>query len=179
MGYVRTGGMSTAARRRRRTTALVLTGLTALLLIVLAYAIAYYQGWVGGADEGSTDSGEVTTSAPAIQPSEVTVNVYNAKGEPGLAGRIAGELEERTFDVASIDNDPEQASIEESANIRHGPDGLEAAELLQESVPGSTLVPDERESATIDLVLGDGFEELGDPPADGAETTSEPDSEDE
>ncbi len=179
MGYVRTGGMSTAARRRRRTTALVLTGLAALLLIVLAYAVAYYQGWVGSPDEGTNDSSQASTQAPSITPAEVTVNVYNAKGEPGLAGRIAAALEERNFDVASIDNDPEQASIEHSADIRHGPDGLAAAEFLQQSVPGSELVADERESATIDLVLGDGFEALAEPATDEAESTSEPGSDDE
>ncbi len=179
MGYVRTGGMSTAARRRRRTTALVLTGLAILLFVVLAYAVAYYQGWVGGSDEGTTDSAQISTSAPSIQASEVTVNVYNAKGEPGLAGRIAAELEERDFDVDTIDNDPEQATIEHSADIRHGPEGLEAAEFMQQSVPGSKLLPDEREAATIDLVLGKEFEALSEAPADAAESTSEPASDDE
>lgn len=172
MGYVRTGGMSTAARRRRRTTALVLTGLVVLLLLVLTYAVAVYQGWGSGEDGAATDD-EVTSTAPALQPAEVAVNVYNAKGEPGLAGQVAGELEERGFDVSSIDNDPQRASIEHSADIRHGPEGLEAASLMQESVPGSELVADEREGDEVDLVLGDGFEELAPPPADTSESTSD------
>ncbi|CAN5599637.1 hypothetical protein BH23ACT6_BH23ACT6_16970 [soil metagenome] len=173
MGYVRTGGMSTAARRRRRTTALVLTGLVVLLLVVLAYAIAVYQGWGRGGSDGSTDQDVVTATAPAMQPTDVSLNVYNAKGEPGLAGRIGEALTERGFDVASVDNDPEKASIEHSADIRHGPEGLAAAEFLQQSVPDSKLVADEREGAKIDLVLGDGFEELAPAPADTAETTAD------
>ncbi|MGB3185550.1 MAG: LytR C-terminal domain-containing protein [Ornithinimicrobium sp.] len=173
MGYVRTGGMSTAARRRRRTTALVLTSLVVLLLIVFAYAIAIYQGWGPGGDGGSTDQDQVTATAPALQPADVAVNVYNAKGEPGLAGRIGAALEERGFRVSSIDNDPENATIEGSADIRHGAEGVEEATLMQQSVPGSTLVPDAREGDEIDLVLGDGFEELAPAPADTAESTAD------
>lgn len=163
--------MSTAARRRRRTTALVLTALVALLLIVLAYAIAVYQGW--GGEDASNDADQATATAPALQPADVAVNVYNAKGEPGLAGRIAGVLEERGFNVSSIDNDPENASIEHSADIRHGPEGLDAATLMQQSVPGSELIADEREGDEIDLVLGDGFEELAPPPEDTSESTAD------
>ncbi len=170
MGYVRTGGMSTAARRRRRTTALVLTGLAVLLLVVLAYAIAIFQGWGFG---GDTDQSQATATAPVLQPADVAVNVYNAKGEPGLAGRIGAALEERGFRVSSIDNDPENASIDGSAHIRHGSEGVEEATLMQQSVPGSTLVPDAREGDQVDLVLGDGFEELAPAATDTAESTAD------
>lgn len=168
MAYVRTGGMSTAARRRRRRTALVLTGLTLMLVIVLVYAVAYYQGWLGSEDSAA-DADQVTATAPPLQPGDVRVNVYNANGEPGLAGRTSEELESRGFVVDAVDNDPENASIAHSADIRHGPDGLRAAELMQQSVPGSELVADERESAEIDLVLGDGFEQLA--PAEPGQTS--------
>jgi hypothetical protein len=40
---------------------------------------------------------------------------------------------------------------------------------MQQSVPGSELVADERESAEIDLVLGDGFEQLA--PAEPGQTS--------
>jgi len=159
MAYVRTGGMSTAARRRRRRTALVLTALTLMLALVLVYAVAFYQGWLGGSDT-TADTDQVTATAPPLQPGDVRVNVYNAKGEPGLAGRTSEELETRGFAVDAVDNDPEDASIAHSADIRHGPQGLESAELMQQSVPGSKLVADEREGTEIDLVLGDGFTEL-------------------
>ncbi len=175
MAYVRTGGMSTASRRRRRTTALVLAGLTIVLLIVLAYAVAYFQGWVGSDEaDGSTDTSQVsaTSTAPALKPSDVTVNVYNAKGEPGLAGRIAGELRDLDFAVADVDNDPEKAQIDHTADIRFGPNGEAAAEFLQQRVPGSELVPLEREGEAVDLVLGDDFEDLAEPVGDEATATS-------
>lgn len=152
----------------------MLTGLTLLLLMVLAYAIAFFQGWVGGSDDVTADSSQVTTAAPSLQPSEVSVNVYNANGEPGLARRVATDLEDRNFAVASIANDPENASIEHTADIRHGAEGAKAAALLQESVPGSALVADEREGSTIDLVLGDAFEELSPASPDESESTAAP-----
>ena len=103
MAYVRTGGMSTAARRRRRRTALVLTGLTLMLAVVLVYAVAYYQGWLGGEDSAA-DADQVTATAPPLRPGDVRVNVYNANGEPGLAGRTSEELESRGFVVDAVDN---------------------------------------------------------------------------
>lgn len=175
MAYVRTGGMSTASRRRRRTTALVLTGLTIILLTVFAYAVAYFQGWVGGDDgERGTDSSQVTATAgrSAMEPGDITVNVYNAKGEPGLAGLISKELRERDFVVDATADDPEKAQIDHTADIRFGPDAADAAEFLQQQVPGSKLVPLEREGEAVDLVLGDDFEDLAEPAGDQATATS-------
>jgi len=154
---------------------LVLAGLTIVLLIVLAYAVAYFQGWVGSDEaDGSTDTSQVsaTATAPALEPTDVTVNVYNAKGEPGLAGRIAGELRDLDFAVADVDNDPERAQIDHTADIRFGPNGEAAAKFLQQRVPGSELVPLEREGEAIDLVLGDDFEDLAEPVGDEATATS-------
>lgn len=173
MGYVRTAGMSTAARRRRQRTALVLTTLVLLLLVVFGYATAYYQGWIGS-DEDSTDTSQVTQTVPPLQPGDVSVNVYNATGRAGLAGRTAQALEARGFGVESIADDPENATIEEVGTVRFGPDGDRSALLLRESVPGLRFVPDAREGATVDLVLGDGFEELPEVPADDTATTAEP-----
>jgi LytR cell envelope-related transcriptional attenuator len=174
MGYVRTGGMSTAARRRRQRTALVISALVLLLLGVFAYAGAYYQGWIPGSQDTAESTSSPTPTEEALQPGDVTVNVYNASGVPGLAGRTAEAVEARGFTVGSVANDPENATIEHAADIRHGPDGEEAAELLQAQVPGAELAPDDRESAEVDLVLGDAFEELPEVPADDSEATAEP-----
>lgn len=167
MGYVRTGGMSTAARRRRRRTGLVLTALVALLAAVFVYAAAYYQGWLGDDAAPRTDASVSTATATEepLQPSEISVNVYNANGAPGLAAGTAEAITARGFVVDAIDNDPEDATIEGVADIRHGPTGEAAARVLQEAVPGAELVPDGRESAVIDLVLGDGWEALPEVPA--------------
>src|SRR5699024_1255709 len=108
VGYVRTAGMSTAARRRRRRAALVLTGLVALLAAVGLYAFAYYQGWLPGTDDGTADTDQVTATAtaPALQPAEVTVNVYNASGAVGIAGRTSEALASRGYDIDAVENAP-------------------------------------------------------------------------
>ncbi len=151
--------MSTSARRRRRRTALVLTGLVAVLLAVFVYAAAYYRGWL----PGDGDTAQQTTTAPtaqALQPGDVTVNVYNASGQVGLARRTADALTARGFTVDAVDNDPEQAVVAHSADIRYGEAGKAAASLLRRTFPDAELVKDARESAEVDLVLGTAFEEL-------------------
>ena len=159
MGYVRTAGMSTAARRRRRRTALVLTAVVALLLVVFLYAVAYYRGWIPGADEDTGDAAATTTTAPALQPADVVVNVYNATERPGLAGRTADALRARGYAVDAVDNDREGREVDTVA-IYFGPEGQAGARLLQTEVPDAQLVPDTRGTAEIDLVLGANFEEL-------------------
>lgn len=174
MGYVRTGGMSTAARRRRRRTALVLTAVVLLLLLVFGYAAAYYQGWIGTGSTDSTSSTSAPSEEPALQPADVTLNVYNATGKTGLAGRTAEALKARGFVVDAVADDPTNATVEHVADVRYGRAGAPAARLLRESIPGAKFVRDEREGATIDLVLGAAFEELPELPADDSATTAEP-----
>lgn len=173
MGYVRTAGMSTAARRRRQRTALVLVTLVLLLVVVFGYAAAYFQGWIGD-DSGSTDASQVTETAAPLKPGDVSVNVFNATGRAGLAGRASEALEARGFGVESVADDPENATVEHVGDVRFGPDGAQSALLLRRSVPGVQFVPDAREGATIDLVLGDDFEQLPELPADDSATTTDP-----
>lgn len=173
MGYVRTAGMSTAARRRRRRTALVLTLLLLLLLAAFGYAAAYYQGWLpaptGGERTQETTTATATPTEELPDPAEVTVNVYNAKGTPGLARRTADTLQAQGFTIGEVANAPEGDEVERFAVIRYGPEGRAAAQLLRLTVPDATVSrDDEREGPEIDLVLGDAFEDL--PASD--ETTS-------
>ncbi len=174
MGYVRTAGMSTAARRARRRAALVITGLLLGLLVVFALSMAFVQGWIGtpGGGDQAADTATVSAPPPSVTPAEVSVNVYNAGGIPGAAGRAGEALRARTFSVATVANDPLGADVPGYAVIRHGPEGLEEAELLQEALPQDVeLVDDGREAATVDLVLGAAWEDL--PAADEAAPSEE------
>ena len=162
MGYVRTAGMSTAARRARRRAALVITSLLIGLLVVFAIALATMQGWISFGD-GDTDEVAVTSSAPAptIEPGEITVNVFNSTGTAGLAGRAAEALKERGYQVDQVGND--DAEVGRLAEIRHGPEGLEKAQALKDALPKwIKLVEDDREGDTIDLILGDKWKDLPD-----------------
>ena len=171
MGYVRTAGMSTSRRRARRRTALVIMGLLLALALALLVSLATVQGWFGLGGDGSTD--DVATSSapapePALAPADVTVNVLNGAGTSGLAGRTAEAIGVRGFDLGDVDN---ADALEGVGEVRHGPEGAEAAELLVESLGQDfELVMDERQGTEVDLVLGPEFEELP-----SAEDTAETD----
>ncbi|WP_162802287.1 LytR C-terminal domain-containing protein [Ornithinimicrobium murale] len=175
MGYVRTAGMSTAARRRRRRAALVLTALVTLLAAIGLYALAYFQGWLPGGDGGSSDQDQVTATAtaPALQPEDVTVNVYNASGAVGIAGRTSEALASHGYSIDAVDNAPQGTETPQVAEIHHGPEGEEAAQLLGTLIPDAVLVADTREIAEIDLYIGTDFVELESAPADDSATATE------
>lgn len=161
MGYVRTAGMSTAARRARRRAGLVIAGLFAALLLALLVALAVVQGWFGLGTDGADDASQTTAvevPVPSMLPSEVSVNVFNATDRGGLAGRTADSLSERGFDVQGVDN---TSAVEGTGVIRYGPEAQEQAELLAESI-GQDVVLEllEREGTTVDLVLGPDWTDL-------------------
>lgn len=163
MGYVRTAGMSTAARRARRRTALVLTGLVAVLLLALLLSVATMQGWFGLGKGGSSDTATTSAAAPApppsLTPKQVTVNVYNSTGTEGLAGRTAEALRTRGFTVDAVGN---VDAVQGVGVIRHGPKGKEAAQLLKKTVGQKVelALEAEREDASVDLVLGPDWKAL-------------------
>lgn len=159
MGYVRTAGMSTAARRRRRRAALVLSALVLILVGIGGYAVAYYQGWLGDGDGTGSDADQVTATAevPSVVPEDVTVNVYNASGASGAARSTAEALASHGFDIDAIDNAPSGTETPAVAEIRHGVEGLEDAELLASHVDGAVLVEDAREIDEVDLYIGTDF----------------------
>lgn len=173
MGYVRTAGMSTAARRARRRAALVITSLLAGLVVVFVLAFASMQGWITFPGTGGEDDVVATTVAPPpLEPGDVAVNVFNATDTAGLAGRAGEALRARGFAVDGVANDPEGADVPGVGIIRYGPSGEEGARLLQSSLPdGVELVPVTSESDVVDLVLGDGWTDL--PTADDAATSAE------
>lgn len=169
MGYVRTAGMSTAARRARRRAGLVMAGLLAVLLLALILALAFMQGWFGLGEGGADDAAQTTAvavPAPSMLPEEVSVNVFNATSVSGLAGRTAESLTDRGFDVQGVDN---AAAIEGAGIVRYGPAAQEQAELLAETV-GQGVVLDlvEREGTTVDLILGPDWVDLA---SDASATT--------
>lgn len=171
MGYVRTAGMSTAARRRRRRAALVLIALVALLVAIAAYALAYFRGWVPGTEGGDTDQVTATSSTPTLATSEVTVNVYNASGVTGIAGRTSEALASLGFDIDAIADAPVGTETPQVAEIRHGAANQEEAQLLATYITGAELVQDTREINEVDLYIGTDFVEL-EPAPTGTESPS-------
>lgn len=142
----------------------VLIGVAVLVAIGIIYAIV---GVVrGGSSDDSVDASSdptpcVTTmvtpadSLPA--PANVKVNVYNATGTSGLAGKTAKELGSRDFKVVKVANDPRNKKIAGIAQIRYGTKGEASAQVLLFQAPGAELVNDGRKGKSVDLAMGEAF----------------------
>ncbi|WP_346138911.1 LCP family protein, partial [Saccharopolyspora erythraea] len=117
----------------------------------------------GGGTGGSTPSGGTGPMAtaftahplPAIQPSQVKVEVVNTTGSGGSAGTTGDRLREFGFNVTGTGQSGSSAS---GTVIKHSPANAEAAKLLASSVPGARLVEDASAGSVLRLELGAGFD---------------------
>lgn len=102
--------------------------------------------------------------APPPKPpalTEFSVNVYNTTWRSGLAKSTLTELTQRGFTPGKQGNDPDRSFLpDEVAVIRHGPDADLAAALVARHIPGATLSQVSRDTMTIDVVLGNNFEQV-------------------
>lgn len=154
----------------------VRTAVTLLVLVGFVIGAAWYS-WDNVMNPGDDDdvAGSPTmcpTGAPtdAPAPEEIELNVYNATGRNGLAQQVASQMSDRGFIILDVANDPQDSTIEGTAEIRSHPDRENAAGLVASMVPDAELVADERDSDAVDLVLGDSFEELTAPEPDSMPT---------
>lgn len=152
--------------RKRRRTAITLLVVSLILAGTYYYASSY---WKRGPSASATPSCTPTVPATGVvSPSQVTLNVYNATKRNGLAATVAKSLKERGFRIGAVANDPVKGSVvPQPAQIRYGPAGQRAAELVMTTVAGAVAVADTRADASIDLVIGDGFQQLAPAPTTG------------
>lgn len=103
-------------------------------------------------------------SVEPLPPDAVKVRVLNANGERGQAGLVAAELTGTLGFVMAAEpgNDPVYPAWDMTClgQIRFGPNGDAAARTLSLVVPCAELVKDARPDDTVDLALGQQFEEL-------------------
>jgi len=143
------------ARRKRRAAVTI-----AVVLLSLAGAFYYASTYFRDSDP---KPGPCTTevAAPVLRPADVSLNVYNATNQRGLALAVSKIAAGRGFKIASVANDPKKATIKQVAQIRHGPTGEESAKLVAQHLPGAVLVKDDRADETVDLVIGNGYRNFG------------------
>ena len=134
-----------------------------IFLLVLALAalgvwwnVLRQEGERQEAKEQACASAEA--APPSLDPSTVSVRVFNATDQRGLAGTVATELESRGFMVDEIANDSSGRTVTGVGEVRHGPRGNDAAAFLALVLPGAGDYPDTRATAQVDLVLGPEFE---------------------
>ncbi|MFD6966772.1 LytR C-terminal domain-containing protein [Streptomyces sp. NPDC059979] len=118
---------------------------------------------------GSTAASTASASAPAKPavvlppPGEITVNVYNATPRAGLAKAVGDELAKRGFVIGQVGNAPADfdKKVPGTGILLGSPTTDKAAfSVLGTQLAGTTLQNDTRETADIDLILGDAFKEL-------------------
>jgi hypothetical protein len=150
----------------------------AVVVVAAALAVAGWYAWdfvSDGSDDVRTRP-RPTCPAPSPTPTvvpagQVKVNVYNSTDRRGLAARVAGQLERRGFRVGKVDNDPAGRTVTGPAEVRHSTAGTDAARTVAAQVGEVGWLPDLRQGASVDLVLGAGFTGLL-PPAEAAAALS-------
>ncbi|KJK54493.1 LytR C-terminal domain-containing protein [Streptomyces sp. NPDC056254] len=161
--------------------ALALVGYGALQLIDVFQGDSPKRNTAAGAKDCPTKSPEAaakgggapaaaaTASAPAKPavvlppPGEITVNVYNATPRAGLAKAVGDELAKRGFVVGSVGNAPADfdKKVPGTGILLGSPTTDKAVfAVLGTQLAGTTLQTDTRETADVDLILGDAFTEL-------------------
>lgn len=149
--------------QRRRRYAVVGLGVAGI------FGIGFATGWfshveqfvpVEGADPTPCITLAIYPAEFVPKPSEVTINVLNGSDRIGMATITAQVLERRGFNLGTVDNFDDYV-VKESAEIHYGPAGKDVALLLQAYVEGAVLILDDaRSGAVVDVVIGQGFQEV-------------------
>ncbi|MCP3754871.1 LytR C-terminal domain-containing protein [Streptomyces sp. TBY4] len=167
----------TRPRRRRRIVLMVLGSVIGLALIAYG-ALQLIDVFGDDEDKRKTaaaakdcasaapQAGSASSAAPQVvlpPPGGITVNVYNATPRAGLAKAVGDELKLRGFAVGKVGNAPADFDKKvPGAGILIGSPKTDKAafSVLGTNLAGATQQTDTRETADIDLILGDGFKEL-------------------
>ncbi|MEE6281545.1 LytR C-terminal domain-containing protein [Georgenia sunbinii] len=163
-----------AARRRRlqqRQTLIFGVLLTALLAVALL-AAAMWGNVIPSpfsrpfSSEAPTDAANTSVPCPPANAlptpfGEITVNIFNATTEGGLAARTASGLAQFGITVSQTAN--YSTSVDGVARIVTGPHGLRSAYTVAALMPGAEVALDGREDETIDVVVGSAFDSVPDP----------------
>jgi len=150
------------ARRRQLRHRIVISLLLAVLLAAALFAVAVLRGWVVLSEPPAKPvASSECPAGPFISqpPDTITVNVYNTTPTAGLAGQVSEALAQRGFQQGTVGN----SSVNRegmTAIIISGPEGEAAAFTLQQQIPETQYVQDDRAGATVDVVLGSGYAAL-------------------
>ncbi|PWW23622.1 LytR cell envelope-related transcriptional attenuator [Geodermatophilus normandii] len=140
------------------------------LVFLLVLALAALGVWwkvlddAGVREDAAQAACETAAAAPpSLDPSTVTVRVYNASDLAGKAQEVADQLTQRGFVVDEVANDPTDREVAGPGEIRHGARGSDAARYLALFLPGAGAFQDTRADARVDLVIGPDFPGLASP----------------
>jgi len=145
------------ARLAATTTAVLLAATTLSACGSLGHEAKYPQDPVPGHCD---DWGELHSPDRAT----VQVSVLNNGAGAGAAATAAREFEARGFTVLTTGNESDDAPRDATV-VRYGPMGLTAARTVAQQIEGARMLRDERRNPSVDVVLGNSFEQLARQPA--------------
>lgn len=116
-------------------------------------------------DAALAQGGEAEPAAPpappppapeplTVAPQQITVNVFNGIGTPGMATGAAAQLAGQGFVIAAVEN---QITGAVESVVRYPPGQFEAARTVAAAVPDSVLLEGVTTGGVIDVVLGSSF----------------------
>jgi hypothetical protein len=143
-----------------------LPALIALLALLLLTAIVWWR--VLHRDSGAaTTSSSCSTQSPVHTlpgPARVTLQVLNATHRAGIARKARNTLLSDGFNVPAVaSNDKSKVKILGVAEIRFGPSGRSAAQLVHYYLPGARMVAKQTKGATVVISLGEKYRGLVSP----------------
>lgn len=123
-----------------------------------------------GVDAPSADA------LPDILPQEVSVRVLNGTGIGGQASKVAEDLQNAGFRLATPPTGDADSFRYEKPVIRHHPSAREDARLLEAYLQSGATIQEDRTLVTADIVLvtGTGYEGVRIPGGAATTTTSAP-----
>lgn len=156
-----------AIRRRRRERQILVFG---LILVGLAFTGLFFASVYRGDVDGPFSAPFVTpesefetdvniacppSGAMPLPPTEVALRVMNATETAGLAGTTADDLEGRGFVVVDATN--YSRPYTDAVQILYGEEGLVQAYTVSTYFTEFEMVLDSRDSAVVDVILGDAY----------------------
>lgn len=147
--------------RRRIFHGVVLVLLVALIISASVVALGIINGFIklpAAVNEPRTTASLCPgTTFDYLPPESVTINVFNATKQPGLARTAADALLARQFVVAEVGNS--DATYRGVAAVVSGAAGQSAAFTVQRHLPGSDYFQDARTDATVDVIVSTDYAE--------------------
>lgn len=139
-----------------------LPAVVALLALLLLTALVWWRVLNRDSGASSTASSCPTThtsaSAQLPAPSLITLDILNATNRGGIASKARTTLLNDGFNIPHVaTNDKRKTKIHGVAEIRFGPSGHDAAQLVQYYLPGAKLVTTASKNATVVVSLGERY----------------------
>ena len=152
------------ARRIQRRNRMIQIGAGLLALYCFGFLSGYFVKQtttipVEGAQPVSCITLAIIPNEVLPKPKSVKINVLNGSDRVGMATITADIFKTRGFKLGTVGNFTEY-TVTATVEIHYGPTGSDAAKLVAAYIKDSQLVEDGRDNATVDVIVGQRFDNV-------------------